>query len=239
MGVATQVTEGGWQSKGRRGEGSRGALLAPFQPASLPPISSATLSTTFSSFCLSSLAVCICLNRNLGTEILSFCVISLFEKLFPLFEYSLEITGPNKQQLQILSCFDIVLVSRSKKTRRGRRTRKPFGHHATYMQLLWAACLLRAELRRRQRPGASSHAGLWLRDSWVVVVVLEKMYLFFIYEYGCFAYMYACVPHVCSILGSQKKVLNSLELELQMAVSHRVGTGKWTLLLLWNSSQCS
>jgi hypothetical protein len=36
----------------------------------------------------------------------------------------------------------------------------------------------------------------------------------------------AWAPHVCSILGGQNKVLNSLELELQMVVSHHVGTGK-------------
>lgn len=83
----------------------------PLSPLSLPPLL---------------LSVFVYVDRNLGTETLSFCVVFLFEKHFPLLKYSLEITGPNKQQLQILSCFDFVLISRSKKTPNGRLKTSPF-----------------------------------------------------------------------------------------------------------------
>lgn len=38
--------------------------------------------------------------------------------------------------------------------------------------------------------------------------------------------------------GGQKKVLDLLKLELQMAVSHYVGAGSWTWIF-WKSSQYS
>ena len=42
---------------------------------------------------------------------------------------------------------------------------------------------------------------------------------------GCFAYVYACVPHACNARGCQKWALEPLGLELQMVVSHHVGSG--------------
>lgn len=53
-----------------------------------------------------------------------------------------------------------------------------------------------------------------------VVLFLRTLFLF--YVHGCFVSMYACIPHVC--LGSQKMVLDPLELELKTVV-RACGTG--------------
>lgn len=42
-----------------------------------------------------------------------------------------------------------------------------------------------------------------------------------------FAWMHVFVPLVCLHRG-QKRVLDSLQLDLQVDVSHHVGSGKWT-----------
>jgi hypothetical protein len=42
---------------------------------------------------------------------------------------------------------------------------------------------------------------------------------------GCFAYMIVCMPGVCR---GQKRVSNSLQLELQIVVSHYTGAGNRT-----------
>lgn len=47
------------------------------------------------------------------------------------------------------------------------------------------------------------------------------------YVYGCFVWMYVYIPFVCRYLGDQKKVSDSLQLELKLVVSHRVS---WNLL---------
>lgn len=59
---------------------------------------------------------------------------------------------------------------------------------------------------------------------------ITMIHLIFIYVYGCFSGMYACV-YVCrhtvcmsGALGSQK-ALGSLELELHMVISCHVGVG--------------
>ena len=41
--------------------------------------------------------------------------------------------------------------------------------------------------------------------------------------YACFAYIYACVAHVCSAYGYQKRASYPLELELQKVVNGHVG----------------
>ena len=41
---------------------------------------------------------------------------------------------------------------------------------------------------------------------------------------------YVCGPFGCSVHGRQKRALNPLELDLQMAVNHQE--------VLWKSSQC-
>lgn len=57
--------------------------------------------------------------------------------------------------------------------------------------------------------------------------------------YECFASMHICVLcTLLSILRGQKRALDTLELELQMAVSHYVGAGNQTLVL-WKHSQWS
>jgi hypothetical protein len=47
----------------------------------------------------------------------------------------------------------------------------------------------------------------------------------YFYVCGHFANMYVCAPHVCSAHGNQKKVSDSLELELQTVVNLHVGAG--------------
>lgn len=44
-------------------------------------------------------------------------------------------------------------------------------------------------------------------------------FIFLLYVYMCFTGMYVLVPCVCSALGSQKRALYPLELELQRVVS--------------------
>lgn len=49
--------------------------------------------------------------------------------------------------------------------------------------------------------------------------------------------MYVCVPQSCSAQGDQKRALDALKLELQMAASHAdVGSQIW---VLWMIIQCS
>lgn len=53
--------------------------------------------------------------------------------------------------------------------------------------------------------------------------------MFYFYVYMCFAYMYVymcitCVPDAC---GNQKKITDSLELELQVVMSCHVDAGNW------------
>ena len=58
------------------------------------------------------------------------------------------------------------------------------------------------------------------------------------YVCGCFSCMHVCVLRVCSVQGSQKRMLDPLELGLQVAVNHQVGAGKQTWFLC-KSSKCS
>lgn len=51
---------------------------------------------------------------------------------------------------------------------------------------------------------------------------LNKTLGYYVCVYDCFAFTYVCVP---GDLGGQKRVLNSLELELEEALSCCVGTG--------------
>jgi hypothetical protein len=46
--------------------------------------------------------------------------------------------------------------------------------------------------------------------------------------------MYVWVPHAFGAWGGREKALDSLELELQMVVSHYVGVGNWTQALYKN-----
>ena len=55
--------------------------------------------------------------------------------------------------------------------------------------------------------------------------------------YGCFAYMYVCVLHVCLYPRRPEKDVGSLKLELQTVVSHHMEAGNQTQDL-WKSSQC-
>lgn len=85
--------------------------------------------------------------------------------------------------------------------------------------------------------------------SWVVLLATNSdLYLFFllrgslfikdlclIYMYGCFAWMWICVPLVCSVNRSQKRSSDTVELELQMAVTYHAGTVNWSPELI-NSS---
>lgn len=77
---------------------------------------------------------------------------------------------------------------------------------------------------------------------WVVLLVTNSdLYLFFllwgslfikdlclIYMYACFAWMWICVPLVCGVNRSQKRLSDTVELELQMAVSCKAGTVNWS-----------
>lgn len=47
----------------------------------------------------------------------------------------------------------------------------------------------------------------------------------FFYVYKHFDHMYIRVPHACSVQGSQKKMLDPLELTLQVVMSPHVDTG--------------
>lgn len=49
--------------------------------------------------------------------------------------------------------------------------------------------------------------------------------LLLFYMHGCFASVYVCVPHACSVSGCQKRALELLKLELQVAVRHHVDAG--------------
>lgn len=48
---------------------------------------------------------------------------------------------------------------------------------------------------------------------------------------GCFACTCICAPCLCGALRSQKQVLDYLELELQMIMTHSVDAGSWNLVL--------
>lgn len=63
-------------------------------------------------------------------------------------------------------------------------------------------------------------------------------YLFVLYAWGCFLCMYANTQYLCMVHGGQKRVPNSLKLELQMIVSCYVGPGNWTCVLC-KRIQCS
>lgn len=43
--------------------------------------------------------------------------------------------------------------------------------------------------------------------------------------YGCFVYMYACVPHACLVPRDKKEELDHLGQQLQMAVTHCINAG--------------
>lgn len=63
---------------------------------------------------------------------------------------------------------------------------------------------------------------------------LSSTYIFdFIYVCRCMSAYYMCVIYV----GGQLGALDSLELELQMAVSHEVGVRNE--IRFWKNSQCS
>ena len=51
--------------------------------------------------------------------------------------------------------------------------------------------------------------------------------LFLFYMYGCFTYIYVCVPCVCSVCRVQKRAVGSLGLELR-DVSHHQDAGNQT-----------
>lgn len=53
-----------------------------------------------------------------------------------------------------------------------------------------------------------------------------------------FPCMYVCVPCKCSAYRGQKRELESLEVGLQIVVSHHVGVGNQTQFL-WKTSQSS
>lgn len=46
--------------------------------------------------------------------------------------------------------------------------------------------------------------------------------------YGCSAFTYVYAIYVCFAQGSQKRVLGTKGVELEIAVSCHVGTGTWT-----------
>lgn len=50
--------------------------------------------------------------------------------------------------------------------------------------------------------------------------------------------MYDCTLHICSSHRSKKRMVDPLEPELQMVVSHDVGSGTQPQFL-WKSNQCS
>lgn len=58
----------------------------------------------------------------------------------------------------------------------------------------------------------------WSETLYVAWLIIKNLY--FIYVYGYFASK--CVPHRCSACRGQKRVLDSLELELEMIVSLHV-----------------
>lgn len=59
--------------------------------------------------------------------------------------------------------------------------------------------------------------------------------------YECFAYMYVCVPPMSLVSTEVKEwdwILDTLELELGMAMSHHVGAGNQSLVFC-KSIKCS
>lgn len=69
-----------------------------------------------------------------------------------------------------------------------------------------------------------------LHDKALASHFLKKILVYFYFicmgvVHGCFASVYVCVPHACSVSGCQKRALELLELELQVAVRHHVDAG--------------
>ena len=65
-----------------------------------------------------------------------------------------------------------------------------------------------------------------------------KNLLRFIYVYEGFACMYINILHVPGACEGQNRVLDSLELELWMAVNQHVGSGNW-IQVFCKSNMCS
>lgn len=63
-------------------------------------------------------------------------------------------------------------------------------------------------------------------------------YLFVLYACWCFPCVHAYAQYLCMVHGVQKRVPNSLKLELQVFVNCYVGPGYWTCVLC-KSIQCS
>ena len=71
--------------------------------------------------------------------------------------------------------------------------------------------------------------------AWPSTLVFCLFVCFKIYLCECFAYMSICVPHVYSVCGGQKWVLNPLGQEFQMVVNFHVGSENW-IQVLWKST---
>lgn len=73
-----------------------------------------------------------------------------------------------------------------------------------------------------------------------IVNFLKKILTFFflLYGYEGFVCMRICALYACSACPGQKRVLDPLELEIVMDVSHHMGTGNWTQIF-WKYSQRS
>lgn len=58
--------------------------------------------------------------------------------------------------------------------------------------------------------------------------VVSEVFCIYVYFCGLFAHMYVCAPYVYNASIIQKKVLDPLQLELQMAVSYHMHAGTRT-----------
>ena len=74
--------------------------------------------------------------------------------------------------------------------------------------------------------------------SWLLVFLHLLKILQLFYAWVFYLYLCQCTPSMPVIYGSQKKVLDALELKLQVVVSCHVGAGNW-IHVFWKSSQCS
>ena len=92
--------------------------------------------------------------------------------------------------------------------------------HATWK--CWALINTTGESKQKELK-VMVYAAPWLLDTF-------KIYLFLFYVYGCFA---CCVPmdHIAYNAWGSLQPLDLLELELQIADSHCVGSGNWTQIL--------
>lgn len=104
-----------------------------------------------------------------------------------------------------------------------------FAHSVNCTALSKALLHLRSHFSTHSSPDKVSKQALPSWSSFVLIYLFLKICLFVFYVYECFACIYyMSTTHMCSACRGQKRVLDPLELQLQIFVDHHMGAGNQT-----------